>query len=68
MNQNTKTETKPTLPCELHAMQTLASTELTSVSGGLTIVDVSGMPDRTVMCGTMWYLDQLLKKFGQGRV
>jgi hypothetical protein len=43
----------------------LETTEVEHVAGGAlwSPVDVSEMPDRSVMCGTMWYLDQLLKKF-----
>jgi hypothetical protein len=39
--------------------------ELVAVSGGaVPIVDTTGMPDRSVMCGTMWYQQQLLRLLG----
>ncbi len=38
-------------------MQSVAQAELQAVSGGyIPMIDVSGMPDRSEMCGTMWYL------------
>ncbi len=39
----------------------LAGPELQAIQGGLG-VDISQMPDRSVQCGTMWYLDQLLHR------
>jgi hypothetical protein len=40
----------------------LETAEVETVSGGyLPTVDVSGMPDRSVVCGTMWYMDRLIK-------
>jgi hypothetical protein len=48
-------------------MQTVEQFELEAVSGGF-YVDVTGMPDRSEMCGTMWYLDQLIKKFTPARL
>jgi hypothetical protein len=45
-------------------MQAIELFELEAVSGGyIKTVDVSGMPDRSEMCGTMWYLEQLSKIF-----
>jgi hypothetical protein len=47
---------------ELNA-NALSGEELEAVAGGLLYpVDLSQMPDRSVMCGTMWVLDQLLKR------
>lgn len=44
---------------EIRALET---SEIDSVAGGLvSLVDVSGMPDRSEMCGTMWYMDRLIK-------
>jgi len=46
-------------------MQALEPSEMQAVCGGLGVVpDISGMPDRTVMCGTMWLLDRLLERLG----
>ena len=50
-------------------MQSVEAFELEAISGGyLPMVDVTGMPDRSEQCGTMWYLDQLLKKFNPPRL
>ena len=44
------------------AIRALDAAEIDSVAGGLySPVDVSGMPDRSVMCGTMWYMDRLIR-------
>lgn len=45
-------------------IRVLENTEVDSVAGGyLPSVDVTGMPDRSVMCGTMWLLLQRGKIF-----
>jgi hypothetical protein len=45
-------------------MQALEPSEMQAVCGGVLIsADVSGMPDRTVMCGTMWLLNRFLERF-----
>jgi hypothetical protein len=45
-------------------MQSVEQAELQAVSGGyIPMIDVSGMPDRSEQCGTMWYLEQLSKLF-----
>jgi hypothetical protein len=46
-------------------IRVLDSAEVEYVTGGYmpSPVDMSQMPDRTVMCGTMWYLSQLGKIF-----
>jgi len=45
-------------------MQTLQPSEMQAVGGGVGVfTDVSGMPDRTVTCGTMWLLDRFLERF-----
>ena len=45
-------------------MQSLQPSEMQAVCGGVGVfTDVSGMPDRTVTCGTMWLLDRLLERF-----
>ncbi len=51
------------------AIRPLAETEIAAVSGALLgTVSVAGMPSRDVGgCGTMWYLDQLVKIFGPRR-
>jgi hypothetical protein len=46
------------------AMQALQPSEMQAVCGGVGVLtDISGMPDRTVTCGTMWLLDRLLERF-----
>lgn len=38
--------------------------QLAGVCGGVGIgIDISQMPDRSETCGTMWILDQLLRRF-----
>lgn len=44
-------------------MQAVATYDLSNVEGGLMSIDMSGMPSRDVMCGTMWVLDKLMKPF-----
>ena len=45
-------------------LQSIEQFELEAISGGyLPMIDVSGMPDRSEQCGTMWYLEQLSKIF-----
>jgi len=45
-------------------MQALQPSEMHTVCGGVGVfTDVSGMPDRTVICGTMWLLDRFLERF-----
>ena len=43
-------------------IRVLDNAEIDSVAGG-SIIDVSQMPDRSVMCGTMWLLLQRGKIF-----
>ena len=43
-------------------IRVLDNAEVDSVAGG-SIIDVSQMPDRSVMCGTMWLLLQRGKIF-----
>ncbi|MGE0698413.1 MAG: hypothetical protein AB7O57_04890 [Hyphomicrobiaceae bacterium] len=45
------------------AIRQLTSDEVSSVAGGLLPANIGDMPDRTVMCGTMWLLDRLLGRF-----
>jgi hypothetical protein len=43
-------------------IRTLDAMEIDGVAGGLvSTIDVSGMPDRSEMCGTMWYMERLIK-------
>ncbi len=43
-------------------MQSVDQAELQAVSGGyIPTVDVSGMPDRSEMCGTAWYLSKIFR-------
>ena len=42
-------------------VQTVSESEMQAISGGLSYTSVSGMPDRSEMCGTMWYQQQLLR-------
>ena len=45
-------------------MQTLQPSEMQAVSGGvMPYTDLSGMPDRSVMCGTMWLQQKMLERF-----
>ena len=45
-------------------MQSVEQTELQAISGGyISMISVTGMPDRSEQCGTMWYLEQLSKVF-----
>ncbi len=39
----------------------LASPEMLAIQGGMG-VDVSQMPDRSVVCGTMWVLDRIFHR------
>lgn len=50
-------------------IRTLDSTEIDSVAGGYIIspIDISEMPNRDEMCGTMWYLDRLIKILSGGQ-
>jgi hypothetical protein len=49
-------------------LQALSDRELDAINGGvMPMVSTEGMPDRSVMCGTMWYQQQLLKLLGLGR-
>ena len=51
-------------------IRALDNAEVDCVAGGAlwSPVDVSQMPDRSEMCGTMWYLDRLTKIFTGGRL
>jgi hypothetical protein len=41
-------------------MQALEPAEMQSVCGGAVFYpDITGMPDRTIICGTIWILDQI---------
>jgi hypothetical protein len=43
-------------------IRTLTADEMHAVAGGyISTIDVSGMPSRDVVCGTMWLWDRLLK-------
>jgi hypothetical protein len=54
-----KTSTRLSVTSE---MQAVSEAEMQVLSGGSVLyTDLSGMPDRTVTCGTMWY-QQLLQK------
>ena len=45
-------------------LQPLDRAEAQSVDGGLYLgVDVTGMPSRDVMCGTMWIFNRVLDTF-----
>jgi hypothetical protein len=45
-------------------MQALGTNELQAVSGGVMAWnDPSGMPDRTLSCGTMWLKSQMDRLF-----
>ena len=45
-------------------VQALQPAEMRAVVGGVGVfIDVSGMPDRSVTCGTMWLRDRLLDIF-----
>jgi hypothetical protein len=45
-------------------MQTVQTSEMEAICGGVMAMhDVSGMPDRSVMCGTMWLKQKLLERF-----
>jgi hypothetical protein len=45
-------------------VQALQPAEMQEVVGGVGVfIDVSGMPDRSVTCGTMWLRDRLLDRF-----
>jgi hypothetical protein len=50
-------------------IRALDSSEIDSVAGGYIIspIDISEMPDRSVMCGTMWYMDRLIKILSGGQ-
>jgi hypothetical protein len=49
-------------------VQNLRETEMLAISGGAGIfVDTTGMPDRSVACGTMWYQDLLKRILGLPR-
>lgn len=49
-------------------IRVLKTAEVDQVAGGFMGVDVSGMPDRSVVCGTMWLLNKLLGRFTPSRV
>lgn len=45
-------------------LRLLDTAEINAVCGGLLpAVDVTGMPDRSEMCGTMWLLDRMRRLF-----
>ena len=46
------------------SMRPLSNDELSAVAGGLLPANLGPMPDRSVMCCTMWYLDRLIRIFG----
>ena len=49
-------------------LRSLSNTEINAVAGGLMYgPDVSGMPDRSIMCGTMWLWDRLINFRRGGR-
>ena len=56
-----KTQTNQAVDAGLQALQ---PSEMQAISGGVGVfVDVSGMPDRSVVCGTAWLLNRLLDRF-----
>jgi hypothetical protein len=48
-------------------VQAASEFEMQAISGGVIYTDMSGMPDRSVACGTMWYQQLLAKTFGLPR-
>jgi len=44
----------------------LDQSELSAVAGGALSIDMSQMPDRSIICGTIWVLGQIFKGFGGG--
>lgn len=44
----------------------LDQSELSAVAGGALPIDMSQMPDRSIICGTIWILDQIFKGLGGG--
>ena len=44
----------------------LDASELSAVAGGALPIDMSQMPDRSIICGTIWILDQIFKGLGGG--